>query len=152
MKLQTLLLLFFTSTFFTAICQDNNVAYAITGQANANFNWTDIRMINMSSGKEVATLFENGKTKFTFLDAATRKPIQWNINYQTSGSLNANLPGPVANVIQNLNNSPTGLMSAAAAYDKRHDKLFFASMRTGQLSWLDLRAGNETPTFSNAHA
>lgn len=147
MKLQTLLLLFFTSTLFTAFSQDNNIAYAITGQTAANFNWTDIRMINMASGKEVATLFENGKTKFTFLDAATRKPIQWNINYQTPGSQNANLSGPVATVVQNPNSSPTSLMSAAAAYDKRHDKLFFASMRTGQLSWLDLRAGNETPTF-----
>ncbi len=146
MKLQTLLILFFTSTFFTAFSQDNNIAYAITGQEGANFNWTDIRAINMESGKEVATLFENGKTKFTFLDAATRKPIQSNINYRTSGSLNANLRGPVANV-QNLNSSPTGLMSAAAAYDKRHDKLFFASMRTGQLSWLDLRAGNGIPAF-----
>lgn len=147
MKLQTLLLLFFTSTLFTAFSQENNIAYAITGQAVANFNWTDIRMINMVSGKEVATLFENGKTKFAFLDAATRKPIQWNINYQRPGSQNANLTGPVANVVQNPNSSPTSLMSAAAAYDKRHDKLFFASMRTGQLSWLDLRAGNETPTF-----
>ena len=39
------------------------------------------------------------------------------------------------------------LMSAAAAYDKRHDKLFFAAMRTGQLVWLDLRANNGTPSF-----
>ena len=38
-------------------------------------------------------------------------------------------------------------MSAAAAYDKRHDKLFFATMRTGQLVWLDLRANNGTPSF-----
>ena len=52
-----------------------------------------------------------------------------------------------SNTIAVNNPSPTMLMSAAAAYDKRHDKLFFASMRTGQLVWLDLRAENGTPSF-----
>ena len=73
MKLKLLLVLFFTPLFFSGFAQQSNVAYAITGQINANFNWTDIRVIDMASGNANATLFENGKTKFSFVDAETRK-------------------------------------------------------------------------------
>jgi hypothetical protein len=38
-------------------------------------------------------------------------------------------------------------MVAAAAYDKRHDKLFFTPMRIGELRWLDLSTANESPKF-----
>jgi hypothetical protein len=43
--------------------------------------------------------------------------------------------------------SPTFLMSAAVAFDEKHGKLFFASMQTGKLIWLDLNSTSETPSF-----
>src|SRR5450432_4411778 len=75
MRLKFLLFLFFTIVFFRGFSQENSRAFAITGQANANFNWTDIRVIDMASGNTSATLFENGKTNFSFVDAETRKTI-----------------------------------------------------------------------------
>ena len=99
----------------------------------------------MVSGNANATLFENGKTKFSFVDAETRKTVD---QFTFKGYPTAIPKGVEASKSVVLNNpSPTMLMSAAAAYDKRHDKLFFAAMRTGQLVWLDLRANNGTPSF-----
>ncbi|MEO5650685.1 MAG: hypothetical protein ABIR03_12280, partial [Ginsengibacter sp.] len=65
MKRKTLLSVIFSAFFFCGFAQNNNQAFAITGQVNGNFNWTDIRGIDMSSGNANAVLFENGKTKFS---------------------------------------------------------------------------------------
>lgn len=115
-----LLLLIFTSFSFA---QKGNRAYAITGQANGNFSWTDIREIDLSTGKVVNTLFENGKSKFSF--------------YGLGGSNQKNT------VV-----SPTSSMVAAAAYDARHNKLFFIPMRNGELRWLDLNSRNGELKFN----
>ncbi len=101
----------------------------------------------MRSGIINATLFESGKTKFSFLDAETMTSVDQvavggnPASFQQSG-LTAS-----ANKIIIANPSPTALMSAAIAYDKQHDKLFFASMHTGQLIWLDLRSSTSQPVF-----
>jgi len=147
MKLKLLLVLFFTPLFFSGFAQQSNVAYAITGQINANFNWTDIRVIDMASGNANATLFENGKTKFSFVDAETGRPVDQLTITGNPATLQQNNVAISSNSISVANPSPTYSMSAAAAYDKRHDKLFFATMRTGQLIWLDLKNSNGTPSF-----
>jgi hypothetical protein len=147
MKLTFLLLLFFISPFFSAFSQQNNIAFAITGQESSNFNWTDIRTIDMTSGVANATLFENGKTKFSFLDAETMTTVdQVTFSGNTAGFQQGGTTASANKIIIN-NPSPTALMSAAIAYDKRHDKLFFASMHTGQLIWLDLRSNTSQPVF-----
>lgn len=146
MKLKFLPLLLFVFISLQAFSQDTR-AYAITGQVNANFNWTDIRVIDMGSGSTNSTLFENGKTKFSFVDAETKRTVDnFTLNGKPAG-FQQNGISVSANSIRIDNPSPTILMSAAAAYDKRHDKLFFATMRTGQLVWLDLRSSNNTPSF-----
>ena len=101
----------------------------------------------MASGNTNATLFENGKTKFSFVDAETRRPPDQLIISGTSATLQQNGVAVSSNAISLTNSSPTALMSAAAAYDKRHDKLFFATMRTGQLIWLDLKNNSGSPSF-----
>lgn len=146
MKLKLLLCFFFASIFTKSFSQ-NNFAYAITGQPENNFNWTDIRKIDMASGKTTSTLFENGKTKFSFVDAETNQTINQFSLAGKPASLQQGSFTAMANKIVIKNPSPTALMSAAAAYDKRHDKLFFASMHTGQLMWLDLRSNSSTPSF-----
>jgi hypothetical protein len=147
MKKKLLLLPFFTPLFLTGFSQQNNLAYAITGQANGNFNWTDIRVIDMTSGNINSTLFENGKTNFSFIDSETKNTVSQITIQGTPASISQNNISASANKIVVNNPSPTLLMSAAAAYDKRHDKLFFATMRTGRLIWLDLKNNNGTPSF-----
>src|ERR1051325_3838545 len=146
MKLKFLLSLFVTVLFLKGFSQESR-AFAITGQANANFNWTDIRVIDMASGNTNATLFENGKTKFSFIDAETRRTVDHFALKSIPAGFQQNGVDVSSNAVVINNPSPTVLMIAATAYDKRHDKLFFATMRTGQLVWLDLRTDNGTPSF-----
>lgn len=142
-----ILLLLFTTVCFKSFSQTSNVAYAITGQENGNFNWTDIRTFDMSSGAVHSTLFENGKTKFSFIDAETNRSVDRLLIDGNAAQLKINnMPVSTAS-IDVANPSPTQLMSAAAAFDQRHSKLFFASMRTGQLMWLDLTSSQSLPTF-----
>lgn len=126
--------------------QDSKV-FAITGQAIKNFNWTDIRVLDMESGNMKATVFENGKSKFSYIDADTRRNVEENNEKIVPAAVQQNGPGISTNAIALNNFSPTNLMSAAAAYDKRHDKLFFATMRTSQLVWLDTRQNNGASSF-----
>lgn len=145
MKLKFLLLIFFIPIFFKAFSQQTT-AYAITGQGKGNFNWTDIRTIDMKSGNAMATLFQNGKTKFLFMDAGTGRPVSFS---NTSNLLNGNAKNIVIKVseVSTAIPSPTALMSAAIAYDKKHDRLFFATMKTGQLIWMDLQKSSGEPVF-----
>ena len=61
MKRTLLLSSFIAAASLTSIAQDANRAYAITGKANGNFSWTDIREIDLSTGKVVNTVFEIGR-------------------------------------------------------------------------------------------
>src|SRR5450432_1442339 len=114
MKLKFLLFLFFTIIFFRGFSQESSRAFAITGQANGNFNWTDIRIIDMASGNTSATLFENGKTNFSFIDAESRKPVDQFTLKGNPTTIQQNGVAVASNTVALNNPSPTMLMSAAA--------------------------------------
>ena len=123
MKLKFLLSTLMAASTLATVAQDANKAYAITGKANGSFNWTDIREIDLSSGKVVNTLFEDGKTTFSYTNSSNQKALA------------------------DATTSPTASMVAAAAYDQKHGKLFFAPMRSGQLIWLDVSTKSGDPRF-----
>ena len=127
MKPKHLLYTFFILFTFNSFSQKTNIAYAITGQSNGNFNWTDIRVIDLSTGKVSNTLFESGKTKFVLASFKEGKNVTTNADA--------------------ANSLPTQSMVAAAAYDKKHNKLFFTPMRVGELRWLDLSSKGDNTKF-----
>ena len=145
MKKASTLLIIFSLCLLAGTAQPNNSAYAITGQANGSMNWTDLRSINFNTGDAGQTLFENEQTNFTFKEAVSGKPVTSFILPNSASDLP--LAGKITGNVQVLNVTPTTLMCAALAYDKRHNKLFFSSMHTGQLMWLDLNGGSSTPSF-----
>jgi len=119
-----LLLTSFTLTF--SICsfsQENNKAFAITGSASGDFQWMNIRQIDLATGAVTKNIFEKGVTNFQLRNAATGKDI--------------NLP-TIEGIQLNTSEHPTATMVAAAAYDKRNNKLFFTPMFINELRWLDL--------------
>ncbi|MEP7231670.1 MAG: T9SS type A sorting domain-containing protein [Ginsengibacter sp.] len=136
----------FLASLSKGFSQDNKV-FAITGQASKNFNWTDIRVLDMQSADMKATVFENGKTKFSYVDAETRKDVDAGSAHVLPAAVQQNVADNSSNAIALSNFSPTNQMSAAVAYDKKHDKLFFATMRTGQLVWLDTHQNNGSSSF-----
>ncbi|MGN6531515.1 MAG: T9SS type A sorting domain-containing protein, partial [Ginsengibacter sp.] len=97
------------------------------------------------TGNATSLLFENGKTKFSFINAETRQPVDgmmMKLPSAISQKTNGN-----ASPVELVNPSPTVLTSAAIAYDQKHGKLFFASMRTGSLIWLDMNEKAGAPAF-----
>lgn len=128
MKLKFLLSTCIAATSLTTFAQDANKAYAITGKANGSFNWTDIREIDLATGKVINTIYEDGKTAFSYDNPSAQKAVN------------------------GVSASPTQSMVAAAAFDSRHGKLFFAPMRSGELTWLDVTAKNQPKFYSEGKA
>ncbi len=123
----------------------SGTGFAITGHGKGDLNWTDIRSIDLSTGNATALLFENGKTKFSFINAETRQPVD-KIMIKLPSTISQKTNANVSEVAL-TNPSPTVLTSAAIAYDQKHGKLFFASMRSGSLIWLDMNANGREPAF-----
>ncbi len=142
MKLKFLLSTFIAASSLTSIAQDANKAYAITGKANGSFNWTDIREIDMATGKVVNTIYEEGKTPFSFTNNTLK--VTATLSGDGPMTFTQNSLTLIANTISG--GGPTQSMVAAAAYDSKHGKLFFAPMRSGELIWLDVTAKNQ-PKF-----
>jgi hypothetical protein len=118
-----------TSLFANA--QHNKTTFAITGDGNNDFVWMNIRQVDINSGEVIKTLFERSKSTFTITD----------VNSKTTNTQRTFVD---ENIFASAS-YPPGTLVAAAAYDKRSNKLFFTPMRKNELRWLDL--GSETPEF-----
>jgi hypothetical protein len=113
-----------------ATSAQNAATYAITGDNNGttgNYNWMNIRKLDITSGKMTATVFDRLNPAALLTDAETKK-----INPSVTG----------------IAEFPTATMVAAAAFDKNHNKLFFTPMRKGELRWLDI-PNNTYYTFTS---
>ena len=123
----------FIATSFLGNAQNNKTTYAITGDGNNDFIWMNIRQLDLTTGQVTKTLFERSKSNFTITDVTTK--VVTNNEAVTD---------------QNIFSStayPTGTFVAAAAFDKRTNKLFFTPMRKGELRWLDLNSNESNPKF-----
>ncbi len=124
MNVKILLSAAVTSLALSAGAQDVNRSYVITGDGNHDFTWMNIRQVNIGSGKVEAVVYDRTAGKAQLLDIATKRAV----------SIDAAYNGKVYSTPE----SPTATFVAAAALDKRSNKLFFTPMRKGELRWLDL--------------
>ena len=129
----TILLSFILLFSFSVFAQDGNKAFAITGNGKGDFQWMNIRQIDLSTGLVTKNIYEKGVTNYQFRDVTTDKPVL--VLSQQEGR---QVSSP---------EFPTNTMVAAAAYDKKHNKLFFTPMSINELRWLDLSSNVENPTF-----
>lgn len=130
MNLKTLLTSGLLVASLASNAQSSNKAYAITGDGNNDFAWMNIREVDLGTGQVVKNIFQRSKTNYTLTDLVSQKTV--------SQSPNDNIYA---------REYPTATMVAAAAYDKRSNRLYFAPMRMGELRWVDLNIKNETPQF-----
>ena len=136
MNYKTLLTFSFIAFSFSASAQ-NASTFAITGDNNGgagDFVGMNIRKVDVGTGKLVSTVYDRQTATPQLLDAETKK------GYTVAATFNGK-----AYV---TTEQPTATFVAAAAYDKRHDKLFFTPMRKGELRWLDV-AENKFYTLSS---
>lgn len=133
MNVKFLLIAGLLASTFLAEAQSANKGYAITGDGNRDYMWMNIRQVDLNTGQVSNTIFDRTKTNFNITDVDTKKTLnQTTVNDGTGYSASL---------------YPTASFVAAAAFDKRSDKLFFVPMRLGQLRWMDMNAKSDIPSF-----
>lgn len=174
-------------------------AYAITGVQKGQSGWTEVRLVDLSTGEEIQTIYQNGKDVQIF-NARTGKPIEKkdltnteslkgqtfvvtekrqvenlkvptvvapvntdatvdvnvkynhavktdvNSNIRTNVNTNVNTTTRVVMVRGNYipsvqSDKPFATSSAACAYDKKHERLYYTPMNIAQLRYIDLKTG-----------
>jgi hypothetical protein len=116
MNSKILLTTFLITVSFIASAQHNSRSYAITGKENNNFFWTDIKEVDIATGKVIKTLFEADKTPFKMTNSDD--------NPTTAG--------------KNASINPTGIGVAACALDAVHNRLYFSPMHFSDIRYLEL--------------
>jgi len=208
MKRKTLLTLLSCSFIFTTYAQKNQKisAYAITGAQKGQNNWSEVRLVDITTGDEIKTIYQN-KQQAEILNARTGKAVvkkevtksdldnivieavpgvrmmqkdvvATKTQLDPSGNVriiprnNANNVNTVnkvntnnnVNVVTNINTTvnvtdkvmmerkvyavarsldtynPFATNSAACAYDKKHDRLYYTPMSINQLRYIDLKS------------
>lgn len=103
--------------------QKQTTAYAITSSEKGNFNWTDVKQIDFATGNVTRLVFDAKQTNLSVFSARTGKEIK---------------PIVQNGVVTNANNTPVASLSAACAYDQRHNRLYYSPLFMNQLRYIDL--------------
>src|SRR4051812_31983133 len=111
-------------TVQVAAQQRQTTAFAITSSEKGNFNWTDVKQIDLTTGTVTRSIFDGKQTNFTVYNARTGavlKPVTQNSVPVTTNAI-----------------SPVASLAAACAYDQRHNRLYYAPLFMNQLRYIDL--------------
>src|SRR5262245_59625328 len=99
------------------------VAYAITADKQGQAAWTEVKLINLATGEVIKSIYENSNLPRTVLDARSGRSI-----------IVKNEQGVVAD----NSRMPFSTFSAACAYDRRHNRLYYTPMFINQLRYIDM--------------
>ena len=158
MKKTTLLTLVMLFSITAVFAQKNNkkskdvTGYAITAVEKGQRSWKEVRLVNISTGEEMELVY-NSKQEMVPLNARTGKPVE-----KKEVSFNNTSVKKVVNLDRELDKTatqdfvrvkyssaksdhPFATNSAAMAYDKKHDRLYYTPMGINQLRYIDLKSG-----------
>ncbi len=110
-------------TTSTLHAQNDRFAYAITDLSKDGASWNALRRIDLQTGQYSNVLLDGTNNKMIVYSASSRKQL----TQQADAKYGTMLQSPFA----------TGV--AAAAYDKRHNRLYFTPMFVDQLRYIDLK-------------
>ena len=108
-----------TSSLFA---QHDHFAYAITDVSKQGAGWNVLRKLDLETGQYSDVLLNGTDQNFTVYDAVSKKQLTILPDAKYGNSLRA----------------PFSTGVAAAAYDKKHNRLYFTPMFIDQLRYLDL--------------
>jgi hypothetical protein len=111
-------LLFSTLLLSATTDAQTNRAFAVTSETKGTFNWNVIREIDLSTGDVLKTYYDQSLQKEVrmFTDSKVIPPAS----------------------ASNSNMMPMGQGVAAAAYDAKHNRLYYTPMRGTDLRYFDL--------------
>ncbi len=133
-------------------------AYAITGTQKGSSNWSEVRLVDAATGDEIKAIYQN-TMEIDKLNARTGKPIakkDATAVSNTNNNLNNNQNVTVIRqdgsnktiIVTKSHNytrqvvqsdAPFATTSAALAYDKKHDRLYYTPMGINELRYIDMK-------------
>ncbi|HEV7781923.1 MAG TPA: T9SS type A sorting domain-containing protein [Chitinophagaceae bacterium] len=145
----------------------STTGYAITAAEKGGRSWKEVRLVDVTTGAEVKTIYDS-KKEAEPLNARTGKAVvkkdQNNSKTSTQTFTVTTPEKKVVNLDQVLDKAngnhtvtytrvlvvnhnvgtdkPFSTNSAAMAYDKKHDRLYYTPMGIAQLRYIDLKSGN----------
>ncbi len=171
MKQRLLLFFVMTAFITTLQAQQNDksskpvTGYAITAIEKGGKSWKEVRLVDITAGTVVKNIYDS-KQESAPLNARTGKAVAVkDQNSSKSYTTTIVSPGPgkkVVNLDQELDkangsrtmtytrvvvretvvgNKPFSTNSAAMAYDKKHERLYYTPMSISQLRYIDLKSG-----------
>lgn len=130
-------------------------AYAITGVQKGNTAWMEVRLVDVKTGEELQTVYSSA-SEAEILNARTGKPVAKKDATATAALNVQPQPAPLritkaegANRVVYLRKAapsrqqydhPFATNSAALAYDKKNDRLYYTPMGIAQLRYIDLKS------------
>lgn len=144
--------------FATAQAQKTDkkiTAYAITGVQKGAHSWTEVRLIDVATGEELQTVYTSA-AEAEILNARTGKPVVKKDATPTATPAVAQAEKLTPEIIKKDNHTlvirkvvgyakpqydqPFATTSAACAYDKKYNRLYYTPMGIAQLRYIDLKA------------
>jgi hypothetical protein len=113
----------FVSASLAAHAQNDRFAYAITDVSKEGSNWSALRKVDLATGEYTSVLFNGTDMATPVLDAGTKKLL---------------VQQPDAR-FGNLLQAPFSTGVAAAAYDRKNNRLYYTPMFIDQLRYIDLK-------------
>ena len=129
-------------------------AYAITGVQKGATAWTEVKLIDLSTGEELKTIYASAADA-EVLNARTGKPVVKRDVAKGSPTVAQNGNVAPETILRNSNgvlinrsitygkaqyDQPFATTSAACAYDKKYNRLYYTPMGIAQLRYIDLKA------------
>lgn len=164
MKQKILLFLAFTPLAFAAQAQKKqkaNTAYVITAVQKGQSAWTEVRLVDVNTGEEIKTVYQSSQ-EVEALNARTGKPIVKKDVTAASPTdhkvlekrvVPVQIPSPQSSTQPTTRrvvmvrsqprvnpDKPFATNSAACAYDKKHERLYYTPLGINQLRYIDLKA------------
>lgn len=137
---------------------DRLTAYAITGVQKGATAWTEVRLVDLATGEELQTIYAS-TSDAEILHARTGKPVaKRDAATAITAVAAAPLREPVTQIVEKDGlkrviitkkiaalakpqyDQPFATTSAACAYDKKNNRLYYTPMGIAQLRYIDLKA------------
>ncbi len=141
-------------------------AYAITSPEKGNSKWNEVKLVDLKTGEELQSVYRSS-SELPILNARTGKPVVKKDISNNSKEIkdvitivrvegDKKLPGDLQPVTVGDNqvrikkvcynristDKPFATNSAACAYDKKHERLYYVPMSVNQLRYIDLKSKN----------
>ncbi|HEX6333302.1 MAG TPA: hypothetical protein VFZ78_03685, partial [Flavisolibacter sp.] len=121
---QKILLLLGAFICVAAALAQKTAMYAITGTEKGKNGWSEVRLVDYNTGNEVKSVYRNNQ-EIELLNARTGKPVVVQ-NTEQAARMQAG--------------KPFATTSAACAYDKKHDRLYYTPMGINELRYIDMKS------------